>query len=59
MCGFSMFACMLVRRTVAAQGYATLLASAQMHPACVDLDAFFANSVFGLFDVSDRIDMSA
>ena len=50
---------MFVRRTVAAQSYATFLASAQMHPTRVDLDAFFANSLFGLFNVGNRVDMSA
>ena len=37
--GASMFAGMLIRRAVAAQGHSALLARSQMHPACADLYA--------------------
>jgi hypothetical protein len=58
-CDFSMFACMLIRRTIAAQGYAAFLTGTQVHPTRPDFDAFLADSACRLFDISDRIDMSA
>ena len=39
-----------VRRTIAAERDAALLARAQMHPVCPDLHAFFAFAALRLFD---------
>jgi hypothetical protein len=54
-----MLARVLVRRVVAAQRLAALLASPQMNPARANLDAFFTLVAFRLFDGFDRLDVSA
>ena len=41
---------MPVRRTIAAERDAALLARPQMYPVCPNLHAFFAFAALGLFD---------
>ena len=50
---------MPVRRTIAAERDAALLARAQMYPGCPDLHTFLAFAALRLFDRSDRLDMRA
>src|SRR5690348_14960786 len=51
--GASMFAGMLIRRAVAAQGHAAFLARSQMHPACADLYAFTTFKTRRVFHLSN------
>ncbi len=55
--------CMLRRmpvwRTITTSSRAALLAGAQVNPLVPRLNTLFANSLFRLFDISDRIDMNA
>ena len=50
---------MLVWRTITTSSSAALLAGAQVNPLVSRLNTLFANSLFRLFDISDRIDMNA
>src|SRR5262249_13165599 len=56
---FRMRGRVLVRRGVAAQRDAALLAGAQLDPAGADLHALRALAALGLFDALDRFDMIA
>ena len=53
------FACVLIRRAVAAERDATCLARAQMYPLCTDLYTFCALTNFRLLDRSNCIEMRA
>ena len=53
------FAGVLVRRAVAAQGDTALLTGAQMHPFRSDLHALSAFGNLRLFDGRDRVEMRA
>ena len=53
------FAGVPVLRAVTANGHATCLARAQMHPTAADLHAFFAFTALRLFDRLNRLEMRA
>jgi hypothetical protein len=57
--GMRVFAGVLIRRAVAAQGDPTRLARTEMDPICTDLHAFFAFPSLRLFDrpARNRIQM--
>src|SRR5712672_1157703 len=56
---FRVLAGVLVGRVVAAERLPTLLAGPKMHPACADLDAFFALPLFRKLDLVDGLDVFA
>ena len=53
------FTGVLVRRAVAAECYAALLAGAQMHPVCADFNALFAFEALRMFYRPNRLEMRA
>ena len=59
-CNYGMAACtrvfagVLVRRTIATKCYSALLADAEMHPRCANLDAFFALLTLRMLDYANR-----
>ena len=53
------FGHMFIPRLVATEGGAAGLTSAQMHPAAADLDTFFADVLFCLFELLDRLHVPA
>ena len=55
--GVRVFAGVAIRRTVAAECYAALLARAKMDPAVADFHAFFAFAALGMFDWPNRFEM--
>ena len=56
--GASMFAGVLIRRAVAAQGHSAFLARSQMHPACADFYAFATLEMRRMFHLGYRGKMS-
>jgi len=52
--GVCVFACVLIRRTIAAQRDSTRLARPEMHPIGTDLHAFFAFAPVRLLDRLNR-----
>jgi hypothetical protein len=55
----SMFAGVMIGRTITTECHATRLACAQMDPVRADLYAFFAFAALRLFDRLDRVEMRA
>ena len=53
-----MFAGVLIRRAVAAQGYSAFLARSQMHPLCSDFYALTTLEMRWMFHLGDRGQMS-
>ena len=51
------FTGVLVRRAVAAECYAALLAGAQMHPRSANFDALFALLTLRMFHRSNRVEV--
>ena len=57
--GMRVFAGVTVRRAVAAECYAALLAGAQMNPVCADFNALFAFLTLRMFYRPNRLEMRA
>ena len=57
-CRVGVLARVLIRRTIATQGRAALLAGPKMHPLSADLHAFGTFANFGLLDGIDGIEMT-
>jgi len=56
--GASVLARMPIWRAIAAKGHTAGLTGAQMQPGPADFDALGAFAGFGMFHVSDRVQMS-